>query len=84
MEICDSTDEKLDYFNQTVLQILNDHAPLYRVWIKKKQSLWVTREIHDQMDIRDKSQDILELPDLLMIGSPIWDFVTEKQPYLSL
>ena len=51
----DSSNDKLDYFNQTFHQILNDHAPLYRVQTKKEQSPWVTREIRDQMDIRDKS-----------------------------
>ena len=55
IDIFDDIDNKLDYFNQTFLQVLNDHAPLRRVRIKKKRSLWVTREIRDQMDKRDKS-----------------------------
>ena len=55
IDIFDDIDNKLDYFNQTFLQVLNDHAPLRRVRIKKKRSLWVMREIRDQMDKRDKS-----------------------------
>ena len=55
IDIFDSVDDKLDYFNQTFLQVLNDHAPLRRVRVKKKRSPWMTREIRDQMDNRDKS-----------------------------
>ena len=54
-DIFDSIDDKLDYFNQTFLQVLNDHAPLCRVQIKKKRSPWVTREIREQMDSREKA-----------------------------
>ena len=55
IDIFDDIDNKLDYFSQTFLQVLNDHAPLRRVQIKKKRSPWVMREIWDQMDKRDKS-----------------------------
>ena len=71
--IFDDIDNKLDYFNQTFLQVLNDHAPLRRVWIKKKRSPWVTRK----MDKRDKSLDYSEQLGLQMIGRHIGDFVTE-------
>ena len=54
-DIFDSVDDKLDYFNQTFLQVLNDHAPLRRVRVKKKRSPWMTREIRDQMDNRNES-----------------------------
>ena len=54
MDTFDSADDKTSFFNQLFLQILNDHAPLRKVRVKKNGCPWVTKDIRDQMDIRVK------------------------------
>ena len=42
---CDDVDDKLDFLNHLFLYILNKHAPLWKVRIKKNGSPWTTEEI---------------------------------------
>lgn len=50
MDTFDCVDDKSDFFNRLFLQILNEHAPLRRVRVKKNGCPWVTKNIRDQMD----------------------------------
>ena len=50
MDTFDCVDDKTDFFNRLFLQVLNDHAPLRRIRVKKYGCPWVTKDIRDQMD----------------------------------
>ena len=50
----DNVDDRLDFFNRMFLQVLDSHAPLRRLRVKKNGAPWVTKDLRHQMDIRDK------------------------------
>ena len=53
-EVFDNVDDRLDFFNQMFLQVLDNHAPLRRLRVKRNGVPWVTKDLRHQMDNRDK------------------------------
>ena len=49
-------DEKLGIFNNTFMQIIDKHAPLKRVKVKKNGGPWMDSEIYELMDRRDAAR----------------------------
>lgn len=43
IDIFDSPDDKVDVFNSLVLNVLDLHAPLETIHIKKKTAPWITK-----------------------------------------
>ena len=54
IDIFDSPDDKVDVFNSLFLDVLDLHAPLKTIRIKKKTAPWITKHIRDEMDHRNK------------------------------
>lgn len=52
LEVFDDIDDRLDYFNKVFSQVLNVHAPLRKLRVRKNGSPLGTRGICDQMDVR--------------------------------
>ena len=50
----DMFDNVDDFFNRMFLQVLDSHAPLRRLRVKKNGAPWVTKDLRHQMDIHDK------------------------------
>ena len=54
MDIFDDLDDKTEVFNLLFLNILDQHAPLRTVRVKKKPSPWITKAIRKEMDRRNR------------------------------
>ena len=54
IDVFDGLDDKIDIFNSLLLDILDVHAPLKTVRVKKKPAPWITKHIRDKMDHRKK------------------------------
>ena len=50
----DHPDDKVEVFNTLLLDVLNQHAPLKTVRIKKKPAPWITTSIRNEMDVCNK------------------------------
>ena len=48
-----SPDDKLIFFNEVVTNILNHHAPIKQIRVRKDPVPWITSDIRDQMDKRN-------------------------------
>ena len=53
LDIFDDPDDKLEAFNLLFIEILDQHAPLKTVRVKKKPSPWISKSIRKEMDRRD-------------------------------
>ena len=49
-----SPDDKLIFFNEVVTNILNYHAPVKQIRVRKDPVPWITSDIRDQMDKRNR------------------------------
>ena len=54
MDIFDDPDDKTEVFNLLFLDILDNHAPVRTVRVKKKPSPWITKAIRKEMDRRNR------------------------------
>ena len=54
MDIFDAPDGKTEVFNLLFLDILDHHAPVRTVRVKKKLSPWITKAIRKEMDRRNR------------------------------
>ena len=66
MDVFDNVDNKLDLSNRVFLQVLDKHAPLQKVRVRKNGCPWIMKDIRDLMDVRDKL--LLEFLDAPMCG----------------
>jgi len=53
---CNDIDSKVQLFNDYVLELLDTHAPVKTIKIKKEQPPWMTDEIRITLDERDKAR----------------------------
>ena len=56
MDIFDDADGKLFVFNSLFTDILNCHAPVKTIRVKKNRAPWISKSIRDEMDRRNKLQ----------------------------
>ena len=54
MNIFEDPDDKAEVFNLLFLDILDQHAPVRTVRVKKKPSPWITKAIRKEMDKRNR------------------------------
>ena len=54
MDIFEDPDDKLESFNLLFTEILDQHAPLKTIKVKKKPSPWISKSIRKEMDRRDR------------------------------
>ena len=54
LDVFDHPEDKVEVFNTLLLDVLNQHAPLKTVRIKKKPAPWITTSIRNEMDVRNK------------------------------
>ena len=53
IDIFDCPDDKVSVFNALFLDVLDSHAPLRTVRVKKNPAPWITKTIRDEMDRRN-------------------------------
>ena len=54
MDVFEDPDDKAEVFNLLFLDILDQHAPIRTVRVKKNPSPWITKAIRKEMDRRDR------------------------------
>ena len=54
MDLFEDLDDKIDTFNKLFGEVLDTHAPLKTVRVKKNPTPWITKSIQDEMDRRDR------------------------------
>ena len=54
LDVFDHPNDKVEVFNTLLLNVLNQHAPLKTVRIKKKPATWITTSIRKEMDVCNK------------------------------
>ena len=54
VEMFQSPDDQLMVFESLFLDVLNEHAPVRTIHVKKKAVPWITKYICDEMDLRNK------------------------------
>jgi hypothetical protein len=53
IDVFDNPDDKVDMFNSLFLDVLDMHAPLKTVRVKKNPAPWISKSIRDEMDRRN-------------------------------
>ena len=54
MEMFQSPDDQLMVFESLFLDVLNEHAPIRNIHVKKRAVPWITKYIRIEMDLRNK------------------------------
>ena len=54
MDVFEDPDDKLEVFNLLFVDILDKHAPMRTIRVKKKPYPWITKAIRNEMDRRDR------------------------------
>ena len=81
IDIFDSPDDKVDVFNSLFLDVLDLHAPLKTIRIKKKTAPWITKHIRNEMDHRNKLYKLFKKNPLTVT----WDaFKTQRNRVTAL
>ena len=60
LDVFDHPNDKVEVFNTILLDVLNQHAPVKTVRIKKKPAPWFTTSIRKEMDVRNKLFKVFE------------------------
>jgi hypothetical protein len=54
IDLFDDTDDKVFVFNSLFTTVLDDHAPIKTIRVKKNCAPWITRSVRKEMDKRNK------------------------------
>ena len=54
LDVFDCLEDKVSVFNTLFLDVLDRHAPMRTVRVKKKPAPWISKQIRDEMDHRNK------------------------------
>ena len=56
--LCNDVNEKLPHFNEAFFQVLDNHAPIKKIKIKRRRCPFINEEIKEKMAKRDQAHKI--------------------------